>query len=343
MKKLLPFAILVLLLIIASIYFFRKDTGTTSRKDQTDFAIADTANVGKIFIADNKGRTITLKRGEGDVWIANDTYVARPASVKLLLETFRNVYIQRPVPKEAQEQINRVMAGGAKKVEIYNRDGKWIKTWYVGHGTMDKKGTYMLLETPEYGRASAPYVLDMKGFLGMLDTRFFTDLEEWRSVRILDYPDMALKEIRVEYPTDTEANFRIEYGGGNDIRLFRGLGDDAVTRFDTSMVKDYMLNYKLASFENFNTMLTRQQEDSIMAEIPFQVIRVTDAKGSKTIRLWRKSPEEGQFEMDGETPAVVDLERVYAAIDDGILATAQRLTWDNFRAPVQAFLLPEAP
>lgn len=339
MKKLLPFAFLVLLLIVASVYFFRKDTGTTSRKDQTDFAIADTANVGKIFIADKKGNTITLKRGEDNVWTANDTYVARPASVKLLLETFKKVYIQRPVPKEAQEQINRVMAGSARKVEIYANDGKWLKTWYVGHGTMDKNGTYMLLETPEYGRASAPYILDMKGFKGLLDTRFFTNLEEWRSVRILDYPNMDIKEIRVEYPSDAEANFRIEYGGGNDIRLFRGLGDDSVANFDTSMVKDYMLNYKLASFENFNTMLTPQQKDSVMLEIPFQIIKVKDEKGTKTIRLWRKAPEEGQVERDGVTPAVVDLERVYGAIDDDILATAQRQMWDKFRAPVQAFIL----
>lgn len=341
MKKVLPLAILVAILIGVAYYVSKQDTGTTARKDQTDFAIKDTSRVGKIFIADALGRKVTLTREENGQWMANKKYVARPDAVRILLITFKNVYVQRPVPADGQEQVNRVMAGSAKKVEIYDLDGKWMKTWYVGHGTMDKKGTYMLLETPEHGKASAPYVMDKKGFLGMLDTRFFTNLEEWRSVGVFAYPELDLREIHVTYPTSPDASFRIEYGGGNDIKLFARESDRPFSRFDTAMVKDYMLNYKLASFENFNTELTPAQEDSVMMQIPYQVIRVVGKKDEHEIRLWSKEAPEGMTEADGKTAAEVDRVRVYAATQDNVLATAQRQKWDQFRAPLQAFISAE--
>jgi hypothetical protein len=339
MKKILPFAIIVAILVAVAFYFNANvDSSSTSQKAQTDFAIPDTASIGKIFIADTKGKTITLDRTSG-VWIVNDLYPAREDAADLLLKTFRNVYVQRPVAKEGQEQVNKVMAAAAKKVEIYDREGNWIKTWYVGHGTMDKKGTYMLLETPEGGKSSAPFIMDMRGFLGMLDTRFFTNLAEWRSTRILHYPDLQLKEVDVQYPDQPEASFRITYGGGNDIRLFDGTGGTEIAQFDTSLVKDYLLNFKLASFENFNNLLSPAQEDSVKTLTPYQIIKVTDSRQERTLRLWFRAAPEGQTEMDGETLSEIDRERIYAMVDDGELAFAQRFVWENFRAPLQAFLL----
>lgn len=337
-KKVLPLAILVAILVGVAYFVSQQDSKSTTRKDQTNFAIEDTSLVGKIFIADAKGRKVTLTREEDGAWMADKKYIARPDAVRLLLITFKNVYVQRPVPADAQEQVNRVMAGSAKKVEVYDLNGKWMKTWYVGYGTMDKKGTYMLLETPEYGKAAAPYILDKKGFLGMLDTRFFTNLEEWRSTVVFTYPDLDLSEIHVTYPTSPDSSFRIEYGGGNDIKLFARGSDRPFSQFDTSLVKDYMMNYKLASFENFNTELTPAQEDSVMTHIPYQVIKVVGKKDEHEIRLWSKSAPEGTTEDDGKTPAVVDRVRVYAATNDNVLATAQRQKWDQFRAPLQAFI-----
>src|SRR5690554_340633 len=153
MKKLIPL-IIVVVVVAGLAYYFSTSVNpkTTADKAQTDFAIADTSDIGIIFIADRTGNTATLTRtAEG--WTINDKYPARADAVDILLKTFKNIYIQRPVPEEGQEQVNRVMATGSNKVEIYDLKGDLIKTWYVGHATMDKKGTYMLLETPRAGRS----------------------------------------------------------------------------------------------------------------------------------------------------------------------------------------------
>jgi hypothetical protein len=337
MKKSLPLLFLVVI-IAALAWYFSSDRSplTTSVKANTNFEIKDTSQVGKIFIADLNGRSINLKRQENGTWTVNDKYRAREDAVLTLLKTFKNVYVQRPVPKEAQEEVNKVMAGASKKVEIYNREGEWLKTWYVGHATMDKKGTYMLLETPEYGKATEPFIMDMKGFIGMLNTRFFTNEDEWRSVGIVRYPDMNFNKLEVDYPSNPEQSFKVELAGGNDILLYDGEGQK-IAQFDTLLLKDYLLNYKVLSFENYRTGLSDFQADSVKNATPYQIITITDPKKTTTISVWPKKAPPGQMEMDNETPAVIDRERVYAATQEGQLALAQRFMFDKFRAPLQAF------
>ena len=338
MKKLIPLLILVIIGAGLAYYFSTSaNPKATADKAQTDFAIADTSNIGAIFIADRNGNTAKLLRTSKG-WTINDTYPAREDAVDLLLKTFKNIYIQRPVPEEGQEQVNRVMSTGSNKVEIYDRNEDLIKTWYVGHATMDKKGTYMLLETPRGGRSEAAYIMDMRGFLGMLNTRFFTNEKEWRSTAIIKYPEMNLDEIEVIYPGAPEESFKIVYNGGNDIQLYPYGSAAPVPDFDTKIVKDYMLNFKLASFENYETGLSPASEDSVAALVPYQIIRVKDANQQREIKIWKREPTEGDMEDDGETVATENLERVYARCDDGELAIAQRFAWDKFRAPLHAFL-----
>ena len=337
MKRILPLLLIVVILVVVAVYLSGSDRFIKSTAvEQTDFAIDDTSAVGKIIIADRSGRVAQLKRKPGG-WTVNDKYPAREDAIGVLLNTFLNVYIQRPVPKDAQEQVNTVMAAGSKKVEVYDNDGEWIKTWYVGHATMDKKGTYMLLETPEYGLSSAPFIMDMKGFIGMLNTRFFTDENEWRSTLILSYPEMRLSSIQVEYPNEPESSFVIEYAGGNDIFLYTYDGNK-FDDFDSSAVKDYMLNYKLMGFENYRTGLTDLQVDSVRKTVPYQIITVQDGTGRHEFKLWPKKAREGAYSEEELAGEALDPERVYASYNGGELALAQRFQWDRFRAPLKAFI-----
>lgn len=339
MKKTLLLLFLVLVVGAIALYLSTSDNPFKSEgMEQSDFTIADTASIGKILIADRSGRVIVVNRADGR-WLLNGKYPAREDAVETLLRTFKNIYIQRTVPREAQEQVNTVMASSAKKVEIYDLDNELIKTWYVGHATMDKKGTYMLLETPKHGKSSVPFVMDMKGFIGMLNTRFFLDENEWRSTLLLTYPEMNLDKIEVEYPRDRASSFKVEYNGGNEIKLF-ALDNRPIAVFDTTTLKDYMLNYKKMAFENFRTELSRFQIDSIRATDPFQIIRIEDPKGSHEIKLWpKKAPS---FAVGEKADSLgLDREKVYGTYNDGELATAQRFVWDKFRAPINAFLSKE--
>ena len=340
MKKSLPLIVLVLVVAVAAYFLSTNiEPSSTGIKSQTSFEISDTSNVGKIIIVSaGSGAKVRLERQADNNWMVNDKFRAREDAIQTILKTFKNIYVQRPVKKEAVETSLRIIAGGSKKVEIFDREGNWIKTWYVGHASKDNKGTHMLLETPGGGKSPNPFIMDMKGFIGMLNTRFFTDENEWRSVGILNYPNMDIREVEVTYPDELEKSFRITYGGGNDIKLYRHDSEKEISVYDTSVVKDYLLNFKLASFENYKTGLSPAETDSVLQLTPYQVIRVKDNSRERTIRLWPKKVLSEEDAADRIEPEV-DGDRVYAATTAGELALAQRYGWDKFRAPIEAFLV----
>ncbi|MCA1762567.1 MAG: hypothetical protein ABR574_11620 [Cryomorphaceae bacterium] len=340
MKKSLPLLIIVLILAAVAYYIsVTMQSASTGVKSQTQFEISDTSSVGKIIIVSaGSGSKVKLERQENNTWLVNDQFRAREDAIETLLKTFKNIYVQRPVKKESVESSLRIIAGGSKKVEIFDRNGDWIKTWYVGHASKDNKGTHMLLETPGSGKSHNPFIMDMKGFIGMLNTRFFTDENEWRSVGILNYPNMDIEEVEVTYPDQLDKSFRITYGGGNEIKLYPHKSETEISTIDSSLVKDYLLNFKLASFENYKTGLSPAEADSVMQQTPYQVIRIKDKKREREIRLWPKKVKGEEAAADRADPEV-DGDRVYAATEAGELALAQRYGWDKFRAPLQAFLV----
>src|SRR5690606_14292267 len=132
---------------------------------------------------------------------------------------------------------------------------------------------------------------------------------------ILRYPDMQLEAIEVFYPNDPGSSFKIEYNGGNNISLYEMPENKLVANFDTSIVKDYMLNFKLASFENYKTGLSEATEDSIANSVPFQSIKVKDANQVCEIKLWTQKPSQESYDDEGNLE-LMDGERVYATCND---------------------------
>ena len=66
----------------------------------TDFAIADTSTVDKIFIADMDGGQVTLTRPtQGSLWDVNGQFKAREDAVNLLLKTFHRARVQGRWPR----------------------------------------------------------------------------------------------------------------------------------------------------------------------------------------------------------------------------------------------------
>ena len=75
--------------------------------------------------------------------------------------------------------VVKEMASHNKKVEIYDKNGKLMKAYFVGGPSLDALGTYMLME-----KAKTPYVTAIPGFQGVLDTRYTTDEQVIRSLTI---------------------------------------------------------------------------------------------------------------------------------------------------------------
>lgn len=311
----------------------RSDGGTSLDAPLSDFTIADTARVDRIFITDVAGKQIDLRRS-GAGWTLNGIYEARTSDVQLLLNTFKRVEVKSPVSKKAQNTALRFMGAVAKRVEIYTGGSTPEKVWIVGHATKDNLGTYMVLELPGKGRSSAPFVMKMAGFTGILNTRFHTDLDQWRRPVIWDYWDpYAIAQIEVELPKGPGTSFKVVHRADRKVEL-RDLQDRALA-MDSSRVKLYLRSFKDLYYEVIERRLSKPSRDSLLAVVPDHVIRTVDRAGvKKEARFWYM-PYTGEVDSTLAFRPQHDPNRMYAFVEDSLVVVIQRPMFDPILEPAE--------
>ncbi|MBL7962419.1 MAG: hypothetical protein JNM31_01120 [Flavobacteriales bacterium] len=327
MNRRLVLLLLLLLLGAFAFWLWKRDTGSTIAGPLSDFAVADTSRVTRIFIAEPNGRSVDLRRTPQG-WTVNEAHPAVQHGVDLLLKAFLRAEVRSPVPRAARENVLRTMAATIRTVEIYTGGSKPEKIWYVGHATPDHFGTYVLLEKPGKGRSSEPYVLAVSGFSGFLTPRFHAVLDDWREKVLFRYPDLShVAQLTVHHPVEPQGNFTAHYNGGSDIHLTDGAGREVP--LDTLAMKDLLLSVRDLHFERFERSLTRAQRDSVQATPPWHLVMVTTRDGrTQQVPFWKKLPERDEKDMEFR-PVTVDVNRILARIDDTTLVVVQRQLSDR--------------
>lgn len=340
MKRNYTLLLVLFLLTVAAgvVYYLNDGKSTLSSNPLANFAYEDVSQIDKLVIIDSDGgKAVLEKADDSDLWDLNGKYKARKSAVDLLLKTFKRIKVKSPVQKSMQETVLRNIAGDGKKCEIYE-NGKLSKIYYIGTPTPDHFGTYMLLETPEEGRSSEPFVMHMTGFAGFLSSRFFTNEEEWRYTGIFRYPELDFAAVEVNHFENPGMSFRITYGGGNDLKLFSVASDMEIPKFDTLAVKDYLLLYKQVHFESFRSFLTEFGEDSVLKSKPAFSVKVTDRDSSeKEVTLYWVENTIGAFDLENNLMKWHP-DYFYGTLDGKDLVRCQRFVFDPLLQPIVSFL-----
>ncbi|MGZ4033712.1 MAG: hypothetical protein ACXVP4_02520, partial [Bacteroidia bacterium] len=199
--------ILVIILGSASFWYIVNNRKSTLNAEMRNFAVADTASITKIFLADKEGRTITLERHPEGNWTVNQKYAVRMDALQTLLETIKRVDVKEPVGKKAQDNVIKRLAAKAVKCEIYQND-VLTKAYYVGTETQDNTGTFMIKIDPETMKtAEKPFVTYIPGFEGYLTTRYFTEEQGWRDRTVFKYNPLDIKSVKMETPLSPEKGY----------------------------------------------------------------------------------------------------------------------------------------
>ncbi|MGY6561894.1 MAG: hypothetical protein ACXITV_07290 [Luteibaculaceae bacterium] len=338
--QIVSFVIAFVVAAVTIIIISTRDRYSTLDEKSRDFAVKDTARITKIFIHNTiTDETVLLERETQSLWRYNGEHRARDNSKDLLLKTIFNMEVKRPASPSASEGLYRRMAGNHTKVEIY-MDGKDIpeKTIFMGPPNNAHSGTYMLLETPKHGRFNQIYDVHMPGHRGFLNPIFFTFNEDWIYPRIYDYKNLEFKKIDVRFKDYPEDEYSIEFGGGNNIKLFDPRLDTYVDDFDTLVVKDYLLFYKKVSWSKI-AKVSGATRDSILNSAPFASISVTENSGEvKTIELFFIPWEEDDIDEtdDFGRPAFAK-DNYYGWVNKEELVVVQTFTFNNLLVPKNFF------
>ncbi len=317
MKKNRIAIILVIVLASASFWFVINRKSGTIKPTLRDFAVADTASITKIFLADKNGNTITLERQPGTQWIVNGKYTVRPDAIQMLLTTIKKIDVKEPVGKNAQDNVIKRLAAKAVKCEIY-QNNELTKAYYVGTETPDQTGTYMILIDPETMKPSAKaFITYIPGFEGYLTTRYFTEENGWRDRTVFHYIPTEIKSVKLEAPANPEQNYELTVSGENNYKVKRLTDNKPLDDLDTLALKQYLSYFQQLNFEGFEAEITQQQIDSVLKTKPLNILTVTNNKGqSNKVTFYTRNNLKKVLDEDGN-PLPFDPVRLDALLNNG--------------------------
>ncbi len=317
MKKNRVAIILVVILGAISFWFIINKGSGTIKETLRDFAVADTASINKIFLADKNGNSITLERQPSGQWTVNGKYNVRPDAMQTLLRTIKKIDVKEPIGKNAQDNVIKRLAAKAVKCEIY-QNGKLTKAYYVGTETPDQTGTYMILIDLETMKPSAKaFVTYIPGFEGYLTTRYFVEERGWRDRTVFQYIPSDIASVKVEAPSNLEYNYELIVKGNNNYQIKMLSSNQLLNNLDTLAVKQYLSYFQHLNFESFEIDLEKAQIDSVLKSQPINILTVTDNKGkSNKVKFYARFNQKKVAGNDGKL-LPYDPERLDALLDNG--------------------------
>jgi hypothetical protein len=298
MKKKNICIILASVAVIGCLFLILTQTGVIRIKKQissTLFAVKDTNNITKIFIADMNGEHSLLVRHE-DGWYVQDSVKAMPAKVNDLLATIHNITLQQTVAKTAQSNINKMMSVNAVKVEIYQNAPKFkifgipfftkernVKTYYMGPATMDNMANFAILDGFD-----EPCIVYAPGFRGFLTPFYAFRPVEWYNCDLFSTKITRIQSLLVEDFENPEESFYVEKSGPRFFSLYNA-HNELIPDYDTVKLLDMLAEYRDKNYEQFITNISDSAKDSIIRFNHFKTITLTDVDGQKnTLDLFRK-------------------------------------------------------
>jgi hypothetical protein len=315
----------------ALVIYLSRSSGTV-KKELKDFAVEDTSDVDKIFLADKSSHQVLLTKEAPGKWLVNEKYYARKDMLDNLLDVIRRVTVRTIVAQAARENIIKRMASGSIKVEIYKK-GNLHKVYYVGSGTQDNLGSFMLLEN-----SSAPFICYLPGHKGTV-TNFYMPLEnEWRNRILFNYNLPEIESVTTRYPNRPDENFSIEIAENNQLRLKSLAKGTYFSSFDTSKVKGYLLEFKNIAFEDFTTV-SKEKMDTVRTRHHLFSISVKEKNTGKTKTVnGYRMPLPPNITDDFGKPVYFDEDRMYGEFT-GIQETLvlQYYTFDRIAVPLSFF------
>lgn len=208
MKKTLLYLAILAILGFGIYYFMLKPADAPYDATEAGFTVKDTASISKIYLAAMDGEAVTVERTDSG-WMVNRQHRALKSTLDLLMYTLTQQTALYPVTKSAFDNVVKLMSTSGIKVELYGRDGKKMKVFYVGGTAVNNTGTNMMMEG-----AHTPYVVQAGSFNGALTPRYPVDMRSWRDRTVFNIPADEIKSVSVQYAGKPENSFEITRENG---------------------------------------------------------------------------------------------------------------------------------
>ena len=290
-----------------------------------NFAIADTSNISKIFIADMTGNSISLDRID-NVWQINNTYKVQNRTMKVILRTIKDISVQRPVAESAYNKVIADLATNGVKVELYkNNEQKPVKTYTIGSNTADHLGTYMLLENAEQ-----PYIMHIPGFNGVLGPRYglqgnIVNSAIWRDKSIFNLKAEKIFSITLINEKGVDSSFTIKNNDGLLSLFDKNLQEIKVNQEALFLYLNKYRNINCESYKDKNI------KEKLTIENKLYSLIVAHQNGTDTLKVYQMR-DKNKIRTHEENYTV---ERMYATLNDGDVMLIQNYVFNKLLITIE--------
>ena len=289
---------------MAALIWFLSANKKSTISVENNFAISDTASVSKIFIADRNGTTITLSRNEKN-WVINNKYGVRKDAINTILTTINQIRIQRPVSKNAIDNVIKNLATTGIKIEIYTNQYTPNKTYTIGSSTANHLGTYMFL-----AGSKTPFIVHIPSFNGFLSPRYGIQgnkisEKDWRTTNIFSLKAEKIASVMINHIQQPEKSFTLTTGS---MILLNNLGNEV--SFNQENTLQFLNVFKLLNCESY-----KDDKEKIVFATPLHELIVNN----DTLRTYAIG--NGKLVKDKKDNFTV--KRMYATLNNGELMLIQ--------------------
>ena len=346
-KSIVILSVAGILIIIAVIILVARKSSTFDYKSN-QFAVKDTNHITKIFIADNYQNNVLLERQANGEWKVNKQFIAIQQNINDLLNVISGISIREPVALAARNNVNKWLATGSSKVEIYYKDYRikigsfkfWQfenkKVYYIGNVTQDNLGNYALMEG-----GKEPFIVNLPGFRGFISPYYSPFESEWKSHNIVKLKISKIKKVQIIDYENPEQSFSIIRDGERTFDIVSN-NNIKLPVYDTVKLFDHLSEYRDLNFEFFANDLTKGAKDSILC-FKFKDVIITDTKNTQTkisMYYMKNEFDTANYIYNEDFMDIYNRDKFYAVINDkkDELVTCQYFVFDRIIQPLSYYL-----
>lgn len=276
MGKTIVYIVLLGFLGFGVYYFLIRSNDSLYNEPDANFSFKDTSVIGKIFLVETNGQSILVERNEGENWILNKQYPAMPVQLVNILTCLKLQTAFKPVSARDHDRVIKLLAGLSTKVEVYDRKGNKMRSFYVAGQGPNYHGSYMIMEG-----AKQAYLVEIPGFEGYLTPRYSTELNDWRSRSVFSLTPDSISSISVNYPSEPLNSFTVKNDNGKHTVTIAPELSSSFNKLNEKRVNDYLSFFKRINAEG-NLNGTPGLDTSIGNAILRCKMEVTATSGKRT-------------------------------------------------------------
>ncbi|MEZ4777293.1 MAG: hypothetical protein R3D00_29220 [Bacteroidia bacterium] len=227
--------VLAVAMVCYYLFVFDRNESSLNPKDIA-FAIDDTSAVKTIamtkVINGEDIERIILDRLPNGTWQLDKKYPVFQPRINYLLKTMHLIHVKEKLIDEGINTAEHILELTHTRVEIYDQDGL-IKSYLLGTEAKGSRGTLMKLKNARY-----PYIVEMPGLQGFINTHFTLDRTIWRENLLFDGHIDKIQRISLTYPDPSKTVQLSREAIGSEWRL---LGNESPLNPDN--LEKYLSNF----------------------------------------------------------------------------------------------------